>query len=204
MIGRDVVIEATGSMRQVGAACGGRSTLLVDRLSSEVVPMFATRGVRLGVYSMLAVVWTSTAFAWGPQAHRVIARVAEERLSAPANAAVRELLIPPDTLPMSQAGPTKRGTTPCPGAQMALHQRADRRCQIRENSGTHTAQLPWLGSGAGRRYSATAVAAHPFIHDLCVPLPYFFSATFSRAVASARIRSGWSLNRSRQPVQQTQ
>jgi hypothetical protein len=60
LIGRDVVIEATGSMRQVGAACGGRSTLLVDRLSSEVVPMIATRGVRLGVYSMLAAVWTST------------------------------------------------------------------------------------------------------------------------------------------------
>ena len=30
--------------------------------------MIATRAVRLGACSMLAVAWTSTAFAWGPQA----------------------------------------------------------------------------------------------------------------------------------------
>ena len=117
LIGRDVVIEATGSIRQVGAACGGRSTRLVDRLSSEVVPMIATRGVRLGVYSMLAVVWTSTAFAWGPQAHRVIARVAEERLRPqPAKAAIRELLIPPDTLPDVAGWADKEGHDAVPGS----------------------------------------------------------------------------------------
>jgi hypothetical protein len=38
------------------------------------------------------------AFAWGPQAHRVIARVAEERLTPAARAAVRDLLHEGDTL----------------------------------------------------------------------------------------------------------
>ncbi len=42
------------------------------------------------------------------------------------------------------------------------------------------------------------------MHGPRVRSPYFFSAAFSLALASARIRSGWSLNRSRQPVQQTQ
>ncbi len=78
--------------------------------------MIATRGVRLGVYSMLAVVWTSSAFAWGPQAHRVIARVAEERLSAPAKAAIRELLIPPDTLPDVAGWADKEGHDAVPGS----------------------------------------------------------------------------------------
>jgi nuclease S1 len=78
--------------------------------------MIATRGVRLGVCSMLAVVWTSTAFAWGPQAHRVIARVAEERLSAPAKAAIRELLIPPDTLPDVAGWADKEGHDAVPGS----------------------------------------------------------------------------------------
>jgi hypothetical protein len=32
--------------------------------------MTATRAVRLGAFSILAVAWTATAFAWGPQAHR--------------------------------------------------------------------------------------------------------------------------------------
>jgi hypothetical protein len=78
--------------------------------------MFATRGVRLGVCSMLAVVWTESAFAWGPQAHRVIARVAEERLSAPAKAAIRELLIPPDTLPDVAGWADKEGHDAVPGS----------------------------------------------------------------------------------------
>ncbi len=39
------------------------------------------------------------ALAWGPQGHRVIARVAEGRLSPTARLAVRELLHPGDTLP---------------------------------------------------------------------------------------------------------
>jgi hypothetical protein len=47
---------------------------------------------------LMIVAWASTAFGWGPQAHRVIARVAERRLSPPAKAAIRELLIAPDTL----------------------------------------------------------------------------------------------------------
>ena len=116
LIGRDVIIEATGSMRQVCAACGGRSTLLVDRLSSEVVPMIATRAVRLGVCSMLAVAWTSPAFAWGPQAHRVIARIAEGRLTAAAKAAIDELLIPPDTLPDVAGWADKEGHDAVPGS----------------------------------------------------------------------------------------
>ena len=39
------------------------------------------------------------AVAWGPQGHRVIARVASERLTPAARAAVRDLLHPDDTLP---------------------------------------------------------------------------------------------------------
>jgi hypothetical protein len=41
---------------------------------------------------------SSTAFAWGPQGHRVIARVAEERLTPAAKAAIKELLHSGDTL----------------------------------------------------------------------------------------------------------
>ena len=94
--------------------------------------MIATRAVRLGACSMLAVAWTATAFAWGPQGHRVIARVAEGRLSPAAKAAIGELLIPPDTLPDIADWADKGGHDAVPGRrQMALHQRADRRCQIR-------------------------------------------------------------------------
>src|SRR5262249_29676789 len=74
-------------------------TLLVDPSIQRGPPVIATRAVRLGACSMLAVAWASTAFAWGPQGHRVIARVAEGRLSPAAKAAIGELLIPPDTLP---------------------------------------------------------------------------------------------------------
>jgi hypothetical protein len=41
---------------------------------------------------------TSSAIAWGPQGHRVIAKVAEERLTPAAKAALKELLVAPDTL----------------------------------------------------------------------------------------------------------
>ena len=40
-----------------------------------------------------------SAEAWGPQGHRVIARVASERLTPAARAAIRDLLHPDDTLP---------------------------------------------------------------------------------------------------------
>jgi hypothetical protein len=46
----------------------------------------------------LAVFSTSTAFAWGPQGHRVIAKVAEERLTPASKAAIKELLFKGDTL----------------------------------------------------------------------------------------------------------
>ena len=78
--------------------------------------MIATRAVRLGVCLMLAVAYTSTAFAWGPQAHRVIARVAEERLSPAAKAAIGELLIPPDTLPDVAGWADKEGHDAVPGS----------------------------------------------------------------------------------------
>ena len=77
--------------------------------------MIATPAVRLGVCSMMAVVCTSTAFAWGPQAHRVIARVAEGRLSPTAKAAIDELLIPPDTLPDVAGWADKEGHDAVPG-----------------------------------------------------------------------------------------
>ena len=78
--------------------------------------MIATRAVRLGAGSMLAVALTSTAFAWGPQAHRVIARVAEGRLSPAAKAAIGELLIPPDTLPEVAGWADKEGHDAVPGS----------------------------------------------------------------------------------------
>src|SRR5262249_56120470 len=78
--------------------------------------MIATRAVRLCACSMLAVAWTSTAFAWGPQGHRVIARVAEGRLSPAAKAAIGELLIPPDTLPDVADWADKEGHDAVPGS----------------------------------------------------------------------------------------
>jgi nuclease S1 len=77
--------------------------------------MIATRAVRLGACSMLAVAWTS-AFAWGPQGHRVIARVAEGRLSPTAKAAIGELLIPPDTLPDVADWADREGHDAVPGS----------------------------------------------------------------------------------------
>jgi hypothetical protein len=65
---------------------------------------------------MLAVAWTSTAFAWGPQGHRVIARVAEGRLSPAAKAAIGELLIPPDTLPDVADWADREGHDAAPGS----------------------------------------------------------------------------------------
>jgi nuclease S1 len=56
-----------------------------------------TRAIAL--VTALAVLSTSTATAWGPQGHRVIARVAEERLTPAAKQAIKELLHPGDTLP---------------------------------------------------------------------------------------------------------
>ena len=47
----------------------------------------------------LAVTSPPSAFAWGPQGHRVIARVAEDRLTPEARAAIKDLLHPGDTLP---------------------------------------------------------------------------------------------------------
>ena len=57
----------------------------------------ATRSIAL--LTALAVVSHSSAIAWGPQGHRVIARVAEERLTPAAKLAIKELLHPGDTLP---------------------------------------------------------------------------------------------------------
>jgi nuclease S1 len=78
--------------------------------------MIASRALRLGACSMLAVAWCSTAVAWGPQGHRVIARVAEERLSPAAKAAIKELLIPPDTLPDIADWADKEGHDAVPGS----------------------------------------------------------------------------------------
>jgi nuclease S1 len=47
---------------------------------------------------LLALTAGSPAFAWGPQAHRVIAGVANDRLTPAASAGVRELLLEGDTL----------------------------------------------------------------------------------------------------------
>ncbi len=53
----------------------------------------------IAALTALAVLAASPAFAWGPQGHRVIARVAEGRLTPAARKAVAELLHPGDTLP---------------------------------------------------------------------------------------------------------
>jgi hypothetical protein len=78
--------------------------------------MIAPRAIRLGACSMLTVAWTATALAWGPQGHRVIARVAEARLSPAAKAAIKELLIPPDTLPDIADWADKEGHDAVPGS----------------------------------------------------------------------------------------
>jgi nuclease S1 len=56
-----------------------------------------TRAIAL--LTALAVASTPSAFAWGPQGHRVIARVAEERLTPAAKFAIKQLLEPGDNLP---------------------------------------------------------------------------------------------------------
>src|SRR5262249_24529351 len=86
------------------------------RPSSEVAPMIATRAVRLGACAMLAVAWTSTALAWGPQGHRVIARVAEGRLSPAAKAAIGARPTPPDPWPDIAAWADREGHDAVPGS----------------------------------------------------------------------------------------
>ncbi len=66
--------------------------------------MLSQRMRRSGQLAALAValvlaVCPPTVLAWGPQGHRVIARVAAERLTPEARAAIRDLLHPDDTLP---------------------------------------------------------------------------------------------------------
>ena len=51
------------------------------------------------LWTALALIPASTAFAWGPQGHRVIAKVAEHRLTPAAKRAIRELLEPGDSMP---------------------------------------------------------------------------------------------------------
>jgi nuclease S1 len=55
-----------------------------------------TRAIAL--LAALAVFFNSSAFAWGPQGHRVIAKVAEVRLTPSARAGIKELLHAGDTL----------------------------------------------------------------------------------------------------------
>jgi nuclease S1 len=76
----------------------------------------ATRAIAFLTALALAVVSTSSAFAWGPQGHRVIARVAEERLTPAAKAAIKELLLPPDTLADVAGWADKEGHDAVPGS----------------------------------------------------------------------------------------
>ena len=62
------------------------------RPSRPIVTLTALAVVASGIFP-------PQASAWGPQGHRVIARVASERLTPAARAGVRELLHPDDTLP---------------------------------------------------------------------------------------------------------
>ena len=57
------------------------------------------RLARQSLLMLTALAVGSPAFAWGPQGHRVIAKVAVDRLTPAARAAIRELLHPGDTLP---------------------------------------------------------------------------------------------------------
>ena len=74
----------------------------------------ATRAIAL--LTALAVVSTSTALAWGPQGHRVIAEVAEDRLTPAARAAIKEILHPGDTLPDVAGWADKDGHDAVPGS----------------------------------------------------------------------------------------
>jgi hypothetical protein len=66
----------------------------------------------------LAVILTSnsSAFAWGPQGHRVIAKVAETRLSPAAKAAIKDLLHPGDTLDSIAGWADTEGHTAVPAS----------------------------------------------------------------------------------------
>jgi hypothetical protein len=57
------------------------------------------RLVRRSILLLTAFSFGSPAIAWGPQGHRVIAKVAVDRLTPAAKAAIRDLLHPGDTLP---------------------------------------------------------------------------------------------------------
>ena len=70
----------------------------------------------LAMLTALAVVSTSTASAWGPQGHRVIAKVAEGRLDPAAKAAIKDLLHPGDTLPELADWADRDGHDAVPGS----------------------------------------------------------------------------------------
>jgi hypothetical protein len=74
----------------------------------------ATRSIAL--LTALALASTPSAFAWGPQGHRVIARVAEDRLTPSARLAIKELLHPGDTLPDIAGWADKEGHDEVPGS----------------------------------------------------------------------------------------
>ena len=81
----------------------GRSTKGKVRLDLPRFFLVAMKGNpmmtrAIAILMALAVASTPSAFAWGPQGHRVIARVAEGRLTPAARLAVKELLKAPDTL----------------------------------------------------------------------------------------------------------
>lgn len=75
-----------------------------------------TRAIASTTALALALVSTPLAFAWGPQGHRVIARVAEERLTPAAKAAIKELLLPGDTLPDIAGWADKEGHDAVPNS----------------------------------------------------------------------------------------
>ena len=78
--------------------------------------MIATRAVRLGVCSMLAVALTSTAFGVGAARAPGDRPGRRGRLSPAAKAAIEELLIPPDTLPDVAGWADKEGHDAVPGS----------------------------------------------------------------------------------------
>jgi hypothetical protein len=74
----------------------------------------ATRAIAL--LTALALIPSSTAFAWGPQGHRVIAKVAETRLTPAAKRAIKDLLLPGDTLPDLADWADREGHDAVPGS----------------------------------------------------------------------------------------
>lgn len=76
------------------------------------MPRFARRSLSV----LIALAVASPAMAWGPQGHRVIARVAADRLTPAARAAVRDLLHPGDTLPQIADWADKEGHEKYPGS----------------------------------------------------------------------------------------